>query len=92
MLVQSAAAGRPIVTFDVEGAWEIVRDGENGFIVPTRDVEAFTSRLDTVLGDRLRASAMGQLGRSQVSDAWTVETMLDRLDAMYTRVSADKAA
>lgn len=92
VLVQSAAAGRPIVTFDVEGAWEIVRDGENGFIVPTRDVDAFTSRLDTVLRDRLRARAMGQLGRTQVSDAWTVETMLDRLDALYTRCTADKAA
>ncbi len=92
VLVQSAAAGRPIVTFDVEGAWEIVRDGENGFIVPTRDVDAFTARLDTVLRDRLRARAMGQAGRSQVSDAWTVETMLDRLDALYTRCTADKAA
>lgn len=92
VLVQSAAAGRPIVTFDVEGAWEIVRDGENGFIVPTRDVDAFTGRLDTVLRDRQRARAMGQLGRTQVSDAWTVETMLDRLDALYTRCTADKAA
>ncbi|MEY4070804.1 MAG: hypothetical protein RL721_1418 [Candidatus Eisenbacteria bacterium] len=92
VLVQSAATGRPIVTFDVEGAWEIVRDGENGFIVPTRDVDAFTDRLDTVLRDRRRARAMGQSGRRQVSEAWTVETMLDRLDALYTRCTTDRVA
>ena len=65
VLVQSAAAGRPIVTFDVEGAWEVVREGENGFIVPSRDVDKLTARLDTVLRDRLRARAMGRIGRQQ---------------------------
>ena len=92
VLVQSAAAGRPIVTFDVEGAWEVVREGENGFIVPTRDVDALTARLDTVLRDRRRARAMGLVGRQQVTEAWTVETMLDRLDAMYTRNTQDRVA
>ena len=92
VLVQSAAAGRPIVTFDVEGAWEVVREGENGFIVPSRDVDKLTARLDTVLRDRLRARAMGRVGRQQVTDAWTVETMLDRLDAMYTRNTKDRVA
>lgn len=91
VLVQSAAAGRPIVTFDVEGAWEVVRDGENGFIVPTRDIDAFTARLDQVLRDRRRSRAMGRLGRQQVGQAWTVETMVERLDALYTRC-ADKVA
>ena len=92
VLVQSAAAGRPIVTFDVEGAWEVVREGENGFIVPSRDVDKLTARLDTVLRDRLRARAMGRVGRQQVTEAWTVETMLDRLDAMYTRNTKDRVA
>jgi glycosyltransferase involved in cell wall biosynthesis len=92
VLVQSAATGRPILTFDVEGAWEVVREGRNGFIVPSRDVDAFTARLDTLLGDRVRARALGDAGREQVSDQWTVETMLDRLDRLYQRLAADRAA
>ncbi len=92
VLVQSAAVGRPIVTFDVEGAWEVVRDGESGFIVPTRDVDAFTGRLDQVLRDRRRARAMGRCGRSQISTEWTVQTMLERLDALYRRCAAERAA
>jgi hypothetical protein len=39
-----------------------------------------------------RARAMGRIGRQQVTDAWTVETMLDRLDAMYTRNTKDRVA
>ncbi len=92
VLVQSAATGKPILTFDVEGAWEVVRDGESGFIVPPRDVDAFTARLDQLLRDRSRARAMGRVGRTRVSQVWNVETMLDRLDGLYQRLASDRAA
>src|SRR5439155_83190 len=86
VLVQSAAAGRPVVTFDVEGAWEVVRDGHNGFIVPSRDLDHFAARLEDLLRDGTLARDFGRAGRDQVGDAWTLETMLDRLDRMYQRV------
>lgn len=92
VLVQSAAAGRPILTFDVEGAWEVVRDGRNGFIVPSKDVAAFAARLEQLLDDRAAARALGLAGRDQVSEQWTIETMLDRLDRMYQRLASDQAA
>lgn len=92
VLVQSAAAGRPILTFDVEGAWEIVREGANGFIVPTRDVEAFAARLDTLLADRARSRELGRAGRARVGERWTVETMLERLDDTYQRLTSSRAA
>ncbi len=92
VLVQSAAAGKPILTFDVEGAWEVVRDGTNGFIVPSRDVDAFTARLDTLLSDRERARRLGETGRDQVGEQWTVETMLERLDRLYQRLTSRTAA
>jgi glycosyltransferase involved in cell wall biosynthesis len=92
VLVQSAAAGRPILTFDVEGAWEIVREGRNGFIVPSRDVDAFSARLAQLLEDRAQARTFGEAGREQVGSQWTVETMLDRLDRMYQRLASRRAA
>lgn len=92
VLVQSAAAGRPILTFDVEGAWEVVRDGRNGFVVPSRDVETFIERLDTLLTEAATARAFGEAGRDQVGSRWTVETMLERLDDLYQRWTSREAA
>jgi len=92
VLVQSAAAGKPILTFDVEGAWEVVRDGVNGFIVPSRDIDALAGRLDQLLRDRVRAEAMGAAGPARVSSEWTIETMVDRLDHMYQKLTDERAA
>lgn len=92
VLVQSAAAGKPILTFDVEGAWEVVRDGENGFIVPSRDIDALSTRLDQLLADRDLAAAMGAAGPARVGSEWAVETMVDRLDHMYQKLTTERAA
>jgi glycosyltransferase involved in cell wall biosynthesis len=87
VLVQSAAAGRPILTFDVEGAWEVVRDGENGLIVPSRDIDALARRLDQLLTDRSWARALGARGPAQVTQQWTIEAMVDRLDRKYQELT-----
>jgi glycosyltransferase involved in cell wall biosynthesis len=92
VLVQSAAAGKPILTFDVEGAWEVVRDGRNGYLVPSRDVDTFTARLDELLRERGRADAFGAAGPDQVGTQWAVETMLERLDDLYQRWASREAA
>ena len=92
VLVQAAATGKPILTFDVEGAWEVVRDGRNGFIVQSRDVDAFSRRLEELLSDRERARRLGAAGRDQIGDQWTIETMLDRLDRLYQRLASRSAA
>ena len=92
VLVQAAATGKPIVTFDVEGAWEVVRDGRSGFIVQSRDVAAFTDRLESLLADRDNARLLGEAGRDQIGSQWTLETMLERLDRLYQRLTSRSAA
>src|SRR5262249_40107504 len=45
VLLEAAASGRPIVTTDSPGCREVVRDGENGLLVPARDAEALARAL-----------------------------------------------
>jgi glycosyltransferase involved in cell wall biosynthesis len=48
-MVEQLACGRPMVTTDVSGARELIVDGRNGFILPTRDVAAYARRMLDVL-------------------------------------------
>jgi glycosyltransferase involved in cell wall biosynthesis len=52
VLNEAAAAGLPIVSTDAAGAaWELVRDGENGFRVPAGDVDALAGALRRLVAD-----------------------------------------
>ena len=49
--IESLAVGTPLVVSDVGGLPEIVRDGENGFLVPPDDPDALAERISRLLSD-----------------------------------------
>jgi glycosyltransferase involved in cell wall biosynthesis len=57
------AAGRPIVTTDAPGCRETVIDGENGFCVPPRNVDALAKAMRAFLEDDTLAARMGANSR-----------------------------
>ncbi len=49
--IEAFATGTPLLMTDVGCAGEVVRDNENGIVVPVRDVGAFTDALVRLAGD-----------------------------------------
>lgn len=50
-LVEAAAGGRPIVATDVAGCREVVRDVQEGILVPLGGIDAAARALTTLAGD-----------------------------------------
>jgi glycosyltransferase involved in cell wall biosynthesis len=62
-LIEAAAAARPIVAADGPGLREIVRDGENGVLVPPRDPAALADAIARLAADASARARMGAAGR-----------------------------
>ena len=90
VLVQGAAVGKPMVTFSVEGANEVVKEGLNGFVVPTKDVEQLVQRIDQLITDSDIASRMGIAGKGIVGVEWRSETMVRRIENLYIDLMVSK--
>ncbi len=66
-------AAKPIVVSDQVGAGpDLVREGENGYVIRLGDVEALRDRLALLTTDRSRAEQMGRKSRDLI-DAWTFQ-------------------
>src|SRR5438128_5708814 len=62
-LIEAASSGRAIVACEVPGCSEVVRDGENGLLVPPQNPEALAHAIATLIQDpalRARMSARGR--------------------------------
>ncbi len=70
-LIEAAASGRPIVTTDVPGCREIVRDGDNGFLVPVRDGVALAAALERLITDASLRARMGARSRERALAEWS---------------------
>jgi len=88
VLVQAAALAKPIITFAVEGATELVTQGHNGYIAPLKDVEALTQYVTELVQNPRQARIMGKSSRNQVLLDWDWREMVKRIYALYEKLDA----
>jgi phosphatidylinositol alpha-1,6-mannosyltransferase len=80
--LEASAAGLPVVGGDSGGAPDAIRDGETGYVVGGRDVQALADRLTALLLDPVHAKAMGEKGRAWVEGDWNWDLVASRLRAL----------
>ncbi|MCX8083726.1 MAG: glycosyltransferase [Calditerrivibrio sp.] len=85
-LIQASAAGVPIVANRVGGIPEIVKDGENGFLVEKGDVESLFNRIMMVLNDEGLARKMGERGIEIVDREFSVDNMVNKYIMLYSEI------
>ncbi len=78
VVIEAWISGKPVV-----GCWsgampDLVRDGENGFLVSFGDAATLAHRIGLLLGNRELASEMGERGRKTVLANWTWNKVTDR--------------
>jgi L-malate glycosyltransferase len=85
-IIEAMTARLPVVATDVGGNSELVRPGENGWLVPYGDPDALASALFEALSDAERARRMGRRGRERVEAELTLERMRETHEDLYRRV------
>jgi glycosyltransferase involved in cell wall biosynthesis len=88
VVVEAFCRGRAVVGSRVGGIPDLVRDGENGVLLPPGDTAALAEALARVLGDRELAERLGR-GAHQSAGAWTAtpEEFARRLRELVERVT-----
>ncbi len=87
-LPQALIAGKPVVSYDVDGAREVVIDGVTGYLLPPRSIEPLAEALGRLAGDLGLRERLGQTGRRRFTEQFRDETMTAQLRAIYARLLA----
>lgn len=88
-MLKAAAAGVPVVAFDVAGAREAVVHCRTGLLVPPRDLRMLQKALAVLIDEPDTRQAMGRAGRERMRMEFTVETMVEQHIELYEAVLDD---
>ena len=83
VLLEAGAAALPIVTTNMPGCCDVVRDCWNGFLVPPRSPERLADRIVDLLEDRDAAKAMGARASALVRQDYNLDIIVTRYAALY---------
>jgi glycosyltransferase involved in cell wall biosynthesis len=83
VLLESMAAGVPVVATTVGGNPEAIEDGVTGLLVPPRDPGALAQAICRLLDSPELASRFGQAGRERVIERFSLERMVQETESLY---------
>jgi glycosyltransferase involved in cell wall biosynthesis len=90
-LIEAAACGRPIVASDVPGCREIVRPGENGLLIPARNIAALVASLKQLIQDSEMRHQMGIRGRKIAEEEFSMDQVISHTLDVYHAATGIKA-
>lgn len=91
VLPQALLAGRPVVSYDVDGAREVVLPGETGLLVVPRDVGGLAEAIVRLVQDPALRVRLGEAGPPRLAAVFRHEYMTARIRELYQRLLAQRS-
>jgi glycosyltransferase involved in cell wall biosynthesis len=86
VIIEAAAAGRPMIATDVVGNRDTLVNGETGFLVPLNNPVALADRLERLLGDPELQNRIGQQARIYARQHFDEQTITKHIIAIYDQL------
>jgi glycosyltransferase involved in cell wall biosynthesis len=82
-LIEADAIGRPVITCNSVGCKEAVIDGHNGYLIPTKDVDALVEKLDILLSNTKLRQEMGRNARAYAEANFSLDMVIEKHLEIY---------
>ncbi len=93
VIMESLALRRPVITTAIAGIPELVRQGENGWLIPAGSTDELVLAMETCLSTpSARLQEMGEAGRHRVMERHSVDSEAARLAVLFTQSVWDDGA
>lgn len=90
VLLEAMACQKPVMATDVGGIPEVVRHGENGYLVPPGEALALQNMILRSLTERAQWNELAQHARQTVETSFSLEYQMSRFEALYAEFFARK--
>ena len=84
-LPQGMLCGKPAISFDIDGAKEVVNEN-TGRLIPAEDMEALTAACNELADNVELRQTLGQNGKQAVTKQFAPDTMVDTIEQVYNKL------
>jgi glycosyltransferase involved in cell wall biosynthesis len=81
-IIESMAAGKPVVATGVDGTSDIIQDGTNGFLAAPHDIESFAKKILALLSDKTLQAEFSQSSQNILSE-FDIDLMVKKQEQLY---------
>ena len=88
-LPQAMLCGKPAISFDIDGAREVVNEN-NGRLIEPKNVEQLIEACAKLIENAELREKLGQTGRESVKEKFAPKTMVDSIESVYKKLTTNQ--
>ncbi len=89
-LLEGMCLGKPAVVSNYGGNPELIKDGENGFVVPIKDPQSMADKIQLLITDKELYSNISNKAKETFASRFTAKAMVEQMEEYYKEVLGDK--
>jgi glycosyltransferase involved in cell wall biosynthesis len=89
VLPQAMLCAKPVVSFDIDGAKEVVNE-KTGFLLEPKDVDGLTEACSKLIDNLHLCQTLGQAGLETVTRKFAPDTMVNTIEEVYQKLLEEK--
>lgn len=86
--VQALLMQKPVISFDIDGAGEVVIPGRTGVLVPLNDVRRLAAAMTELAADPAKREQFGRAGREECLQRFDHHVMVEQIEKLYQELLA----
>ena len=87
-LPQALIAGLPVISYDIDGAREVVLPGETGYLLKPQSIDELSASMLELAGDAVLRARLGQGGAARFTEQFRHQTMTRRIRQLYEQLAS----
>lgn len=87
VVLEYMSMGKPIVSTDVGGISEVIKNYKNGFLIKTKDIEDLVTKIKLILNESFNSEVYGKNARKTVENEHDLEKTINQQISVYKRLA-----
>ncbi len=84
--LHALSVGKPLIATDIGGRREVIEDGKNGILIPTKNHDAIAEACIKLLRDPVLREKIGKCGREKIERYFKAERMVKEIGEVWTNL------
>lgn len=92
VFTQSLLMGKPVISFDLDGANEVIENGKNGYLIEPLNIDMLAEKILDLVSDISKVHKFGEYAKNNIKDDFSVNAMVENTHKLYQELLMNQAS